>query len=218
MNLFFTFSCRPSCHKWRKTEQKKPLFRKMAASWNHVIKIGFHWNAVDTTKFDYNFLDAQAFGARRLHSLRGGNIVFMDTFKHDFIILQEHWLWDFECDKLQQLMPGYEASHRHRASDHYDNILPFQRPRGQGGVAVLYKKHLAPYVKVIDDGSERVLPILFTLQDFKICASSPTFCTIIPAVYGTSLVTTLIDIDKGTRTIFYVWRIPTGVFLLCRRK
>ncbi len=99
-----------------------------------------------------------------------GNLAYLNTLSQDFIVLQEHWLWEFECDKLKKLLPGYDAAYR--ASDSYDNILPFQRPRGQGGVAVLFKESLRPFVTEIEDGTERILPILFETADFKLCIIS----------------------------------------------
>ncbi len=67
-------------------------------------------------------------------------------------------------------MPQYDAYHR--SSDHFDNISPYQRPRGQGGVAVLFKHHLKPFVQECDEGTERILPIEIAFNSFKLCLVS----------------------------------------------
>ncbi len=76
-------------------------------------------------------------------------------------------LFAFEKHKLSELFPGW--SNTARSSDEYHHISNACRPIGQGGVAVLWSHDLDRYVKLVDDGNERILPVLFDLPGTPIC-------------------------------------------------
>ena len=95
----------------------------------------------------------------------------------DVLCLQEHWLWSFEaCNTLHKLLPRWECVTR--SADDNENISQESCPRGHGGVAILWKKSLQPFIKDIKEGNERVLPITISLPNSKpicvICCYLPS--------------------------------------------
>ena len=73
----------------------------------------------------------------------------------DIICVQEHWLFNFEQNKMSEIHPLYDATTK--SVDDNDPISPKQRPRGYGGVSILWKKDLP--VTVMPDGSNRTMVI-----------------------------------------------------------
>lgn len=51
-----------------------------------------------------------------------------------------------------------------KAVDLHDPIPPTQRPRGYGGVAILYSKHLEPITTIIQDGDHRIQAIILQTE------------------------------------------------------
>ena len=74
--------------------------------------------------------------------------------KFDIIILQEHWLYNFEKKELSEFLDDFTCLVR--ATDDNDPISPYQRPRGMGGVAICYKQTLRNIVEEKPDGTERI--------------------------------------------------------------
>ena len=56
----------------------------------------------------------------------------------DVILLQEHWYFDCQLNKLNAVSEDMIGSGK--ATDTGDPILPVQMPRGYGGTAVLWQK------------------------------------------------------------------------------
>ncbi len=77
------------------------------------------------------------------------------SFQYDFIAIQEHWLLDYEKDKLLEWLPDFEA--HIRSYDTFDPILPTHRPHGKGGVALAWNTRFSPYVTKLQDGNERIV-------------------------------------------------------------
>jgi hypothetical protein len=82
------------------------------------------------------------------------NMVFLreliEEHQPHVLCLQEHWLFNFEQSKLQEIHPKYQYAAK--SVDDNDTITPHQRPRGYGGVAILYDNSLT--VKKQTDGGE----------------------------------------------------------------
>ncbi|MEW8547545.1 MAG: endonuclease/exonuclease/phosphatase family protein, partial [Candidatus Thiodiazotropha sp.] len=72
----------------------------------------------------------------------------------DIILLQEHWLYDCQLHKLNELNILYNG--KGKAVDSSDPIPPIQMPRGYGGVGILWKKDIDHLVTVFPDGGERI--------------------------------------------------------------
>jgi hypothetical protein len=77
---------------------------------------------------------------------------------HQILLLQEHWLFNFEKHLLNSILENFNAAAK--SVDDDDPIPPIQKPRGYGGVAVLWHKKLDKQVQVIDSGNSRIQAIL----------------------------------------------------------
>ena len=67
----------------------------------------------------------------------------------DIICLQEHWLFNFEQSELSSIHPQYDVMAK--SVDDLDPISPIQRPRGYGGMCIMWKKDMP--VTPMPDGS-----------------------------------------------------------------
>lgn len=79
----------------------------------------------------------------------------ISKYNPDIICLQEHWLFHFEENKISEIHPAYHFSIK--CIDENNPIAPKQRPRGYGGICILWKKELQ--VTVLPDGSIRTQAI-----------------------------------------------------------
>ena len=86
--------------------------------------------------------------------------------------LQEHWLWSFEArDAILDKLPNWECTAR--SVDDHNNISQINCPRGHGGVAVLWKKDLQPFIQTLNEGNERILPITVSIPNtYPLCLIS----------------------------------------------
>lgn len=75
----------------------------------------------------------------------------------DILCIQEHWLFSFELDSLNQLTP-YHRCHS-KAVDDNDPVSPAGPPRGYGGVAILYRTDWNLKVVECPDGGNRICVI-----------------------------------------------------------
>ena len=73
---------------------------------------------------------------------------------HDFILIQEHWLFKFE-EKLFSQFNSNIAYHAKYVDDS-DPIPPIQKPRGFAGTAILWKKNSEYKVTKLPDGDHRI--------------------------------------------------------------
>ena len=64
------------------------------------------------------------------------NKLFLEQLcaQNDFLCLQEHWLWDFQKQWLQNNFSGFKSFAR--CHDSNDPITNVNIPRGQSGVAI----------------------------------------------------------------------------------
>ncbi|VDH91711.1 Hypothetical predicted protein [Mytilus galloprovincialis] len=86
----------------------------------------------------------------------------------------EHWLFKFEQDNIGELFN--KTSWTCKSVDENNPIPPTQKPRGYGGVAILWKQHLDHLVEKINDGSERIICIKINVKPkpiLLICAYMP---------------------------------------------
>ena len=60
---------------------------------------------------------------------------------YDILALQEHWLFNFQLPDIEKRFPTH-SSHS-RAVDEDNPLPPTQKPRGFGGVAILYRKSIS---------------------------------------------------------------------------
>jgi exonuclease III len=94
--------------------------------------------------------------------------------KFDILLLQEHWLFNFEQEILKQYHIDFTAFTRH--VDDFDPISPISRPRGYGGIAVVYKKTLSPSITQLPDGDNRIQSIEIIINDKSICLVNVLTC------------------------------------------
>ena len=87
------------------------------------------------------------------------NTVYLQSLQHEntVICIQEHFLWDFEKNCLQSVMPT--LSYHIRWHDYLEPLSGFKLPRGRGGVAILWPKVWSSKVKRLDEGNERIVVI-----------------------------------------------------------
>ncbi|VDI33131.1 Hypothetical predicted protein, partial [Mytilus galloprovincialis] len=74
--------------------------------------------------------------------------------KHDIILLQEHWLFNYEKEQLKQHHSDFLTFSRHIDDD--EPMCPIGRPRGHGGIAILYRKSMSSLFSHHPDGNNRV--------------------------------------------------------------
>ena len=72
-------------------------------------------------------------------------------YKPDILCIQEHWLFNFEQNEIVEIHPQYEVMVK--SIDDIDPISPKQRPRGYGGISIMWKKEIP--VETMPDGSLR---------------------------------------------------------------
>ena len=85
----------------------------------------------------------------------------------DIILLQEHWLHGYEKEEITSNLEGWQAVARSVDDEDHPNLIA--RTQGYGGVAVLWKEHLNPYISSRDEGNNRILPIFFESGSDKLC-------------------------------------------------
>ena len=96
------------------------------------------------------------------------NHLSIDKQKYDFILLQEHWLWNFEADDIGELFPDH--NYLIKCADEDDYILNNVRKHGKHGTAILWKKCLSHLVETHTDGSDRMNVITLKCSPMP-CAS-----------------------------------------------
>ena len=60
--------------------------------------------------------------------------------RYDILALQEHWLFNYQLPEIEKKFNKHSA--HSRAVDKDNPLPPVQKPRGYGGVAILYKKDI----------------------------------------------------------------------------
>ncbi|MEW8548319.1 MAG: endonuclease/exonuclease/phosphatase family protein, partial [Candidatus Thiodiazotropha sp.] len=99
------------------------------------------------------------------------NKLYLNTLlkKHHIVALQEHWLYHFEQQELKKFCDERNFNVAVKSVDECDPILPHCRPRGMGGVAVLWNKEIDSMVTVVPDGGVRIQALLVQTKVGDIC-------------------------------------------------
>ena len=74
-----------------------------------------------------------------------------------FLVLQEHWLFSFETQDIFKYLPDYDG--HLTATDINDPISSVQRPRGYGGVAIIWNRLLSPMVTKLSVTTARIIAV-----------------------------------------------------------
>ena len=77
--------------------------------------------------------------------------------KYDALNMQEHWLFDFQLPDIDKRHTKHLA--HGRAVDEDNPLPPTQKPRGYGGVALIYNKDLNLGIKKLQLGSSPIVAI-----------------------------------------------------------
>ena len=100
-------------------------------------------------------------------------MVFLETLLKDFqiIAIQEYCLYGFEKRKLINFCEKHGFSIMIKSNDDNDPLTPLQRPRGKGGVAILWSKRLDQYVTtLVNDCGNRICAI--QVERYKVVSQS----------------------------------------------
>ena len=74
-----------------------------------------------------------------VQNINANVLAVQDVLKNvDILAVQEHWLFNFEQQKLYDIDKNFTFAAK--SVDDIDTISPFQKPRGYGGVAVFWRK------------------------------------------------------------------------------
>ncbi|CAC5406056.1 unnamed protein product [Mytilus coruscus] len=93
-----------------------------------------------------------------IEGVKGNSAYLSDLSKEqDIICLQEHWLWSFELQKLDEKLTDYKVFGR--SHDCNEPITNYQIPRGRAGVAIVWPKKFDKVISKLDDGNERIIAI-----------------------------------------------------------
>ena len=104
-------------------------------------------------------------------NLRNGSECIADMLKDaDLCCLQEHWLYNFEQNTLYDIIHNVEWSCK--SVDDDNPIPPTQRPRGYGGVAILWNKTIDHLMERLNEGSNRITCIRVNVQPAPILLTS----------------------------------------------
>lgn len=85
----------------------------------------------------------------------------------DVLAIQEHWLFNFELACLDDLSTDFTSFAR--AVDDSNPISPYQKPRGYGGVALMWRKSIDNRITKLPDGNEKIICIEIIYSTAKLC-------------------------------------------------
>ncbi|MES9879262.1 MAG: reverse transcriptase domain-containing protein [Sedimenticola sp.] len=103
-----------------------------------------------------------------MEGVKGNCASLIELARQEKIVcLQETWLWTYESDTINNIIPNYDSFVR--CDDLNENISNFQAPRGKAGVAILWPAKWSQYVKRLEDGNDRIIGIEMNLPDDDIC-------------------------------------------------
>ena len=77
--------------------------------------------------------------------------------EYDILAIQEHWLYSFQLSNIERTFVTHNAYSK--AVDEENPLPPNQKPRGFGGVALLYRKKLDFTIKKLIHGENRMVVI-----------------------------------------------------------
>ena len=75
----------------------------------------------------------------------------------DILAIQEHWLFNFQLQEIEKMFSSHSSYSK--AVDDENPLPPTQKPRGYGGVAILYSKSMNFTVKQLPVGGNRILAV-----------------------------------------------------------
>ncbi|VDI00795.1 Hypothetical predicted protein [Mytilus galloprovincialis] len=87
--------------------------------------------------------------------------------KHDIVLIQEHWLFNYEKELLKQHHSDLITFSRQ--IDDNEPLSPISRPRGHGGIAILYRKSMSTMFSQLPDGDNRIQAIEISTTKDPIC-------------------------------------------------
>ncbi|VDI32110.1 Hypothetical predicted protein [Mytilus galloprovincialis] len=87
--------------------------------------------------------------------------------KHDIVLIQEHWLFNYEKELLKQHHSDFITFSRQ--IDDNEPLSPISRPRGHGGIAILYRKSMSTMFSQLPDGDNRIQAIEISTTKDPIC-------------------------------------------------
>ncbi|KAK3087817.1 hypothetical protein FSP39_011014 [Pinctada imbricata] len=115
-------------------------------------------NSLNIIKEDFNqefltvSLNICAFNCKNIMT---SILAIEEIMKHtDILLIQEHWLFNYQLPVLNDLASQIRGIGK--AVDDDNPISPIQKPRGYGGVAILWKDELDSKIEVLKDGSNRI--------------------------------------------------------------
>jgi endonuclease/exonuclease/phosphatase family metal-dependent hydrolase len=102
-----------------------------------------------------------------LHGLVSNKFYLTELLSSTSILcLQEHWLYSFEKQILQDLDKRFLSVIK--SVDDMVPISPIQRPRGFGGVAILYSSELEHCTTPIPDGGSNIAGVVISTTDIPV--------------------------------------------------
>ena len=110
-----------------------------------------------------------------------GNSTYLNSLlsPENIVCIQEHWLWDFETNIMDQFSSDFD--YYIRCTDTFEDKITDQYvPRGKGGICILWHKSLSRCVKKLDVGNDRIQAIQLQTKESKIIIINvymPTFET-----------------------------------------
>ncbi|KAK3088016.1 hypothetical protein FSP39_013503 [Pinctada imbricata] len=85
----------------------------------------------------------------------------------DILCIQEHWLYTYKHHLITEFSPDHRGFAK--SVDMNDQLLPQERSRGHGGIAILWNKKIDKYITVQQDGGHRVQVIEINRKNNKWC-------------------------------------------------
>ena len=85
----------------------------------------------------------------------------------DIMAILEHWLYNYEQKLFNTIDPSF--SNFVRSVDDLHPISPYQKPRGFGGTAFMWRKSLDDKISELPDGDEKVMCIEVNVLAQKLC-------------------------------------------------
>ncbi|CAG2201913.1 unnamed protein product [Mytilus edulis] len=140
--------------------------KSRASRTNHQTSSEWAWqqkHSTVTAEIKYSYL--------QIEGVKGNAAYLSDLSKEqDIICLQEHWLWSFELQKLDEKLADYKIFGR--SHDCNEPITNYQIPRGRAGVAIAWPQTFDKVISKLDDGNERIIAI----EIIDILLSTSIYC------------------------------------------
>ena len=83
--------------------------------------------------------------------------------------LQEHWLYHFEHKELVDFCNERSFNVALKSVDDKDPLPPQCRPRGRGGVTIIWKKDIDSMVYLVSDDDDRIQALMIHTSFGDLC-------------------------------------------------